>query len=72
MFYVIVITHEHVPTLFGPYCSFKSALDIAQGPACNVPYGVLQTVDETYYHNDHDTYRSVTITESTKLGCIPS
>lgn len=71
MFYVILVSHDNIPTLFGPYCSLKSAIDICEGPACNVSHKGIQAVDETYFIQGHDTICSVTITEATKLGCVP-
>lgn len=71
MFYVILVSHDNYPTLFGPYCSFKSALDIVQGPICNVPVGSIQEVDETYFIQGHDTQCSITICEADKIGCKP-
>lgn len=71
MYYVILISHDHIPTLFGPYCSFNSALAIAEGPCCNVPRNALMAPDETYFIPNHDTFRSVTITTADKIGYKP-
>lgn len=74
MFFIILVSHDNTPTLFGPYCSFKSALDVVQGPCFRVPINTLQAPGETYFIQEHDTDCSVTITELTredKLGCIP-
>lgn len=71
MFYVVLVSHDYIPTLFGPYCSFQSALNIAEGPCCNVPVGLLRSVDETYFVQGHDTQHTVSITTADKIGYSP-
>jgi hypothetical protein len=73
MFYVILVTEDFVPTVFGPYCSFPSALMIAEGPVCNVPHGALREEDETYaYPQTGSGFVTCTITTAEKIGCKPS
>ena len=71
MYFVILIEKDSAPTLYGPYCSVKSAIDIIQGPIGNVPVGSIQECDETYYYPDDPNRISITLTTATKAGCTP-
>jgi len=72
MFYVILVGEDFMPTLFGPYCSFASALLIAEGRACGVPHGALREEDETYHFTSTDSgVVTCTITSAKKLGFEP-
>lgn len=58
MFFIILVSHDNIPTLFGPYCSFKSALDIVQGPCFRVPVETLSDPRARHqlYRNHHRTH----------------
>jgi hypothetical protein len=71
MFFVVLIEHCFVPTVFGPYCSVQSAIQIAEGPVCGVEEGKLQEVDETYYYPNNAQFRSCSIVSANRIGVEP-